>query len=167
MDKVVTNALMRIIRFRYEYFGEDIRSLATDYEVPSQLLEHAVERDNWRAQNLPISLDSGTTPTDLRSLSENMLEATKVKGALINALNQQVLNPKYLEAEHAILDKLIKVTNSISVNADNAGTQMKALVGALKDLQERQSVLSVLGSQDDQNKDTGRLVVQIVNQVSN
>jgi len=166
MATLVTRQILKLIRFRYEYFGEEILNLASDYDVPAAILDRAQMEENWTRQNLPISLTPATTATDLEGLAEEMLATTKVKCSLINALNQQILNPKYLEAEYALVTKLIEVVNRLSSTADNAGTQIKAAVGALKDLQERQQVMSILGSSKDGSTPDGKLVVQIVNQVS-
>lgn len=171
MDEPQTRLLdkqtLSLIRFQFEYFGEELSALADSYQVPLMLLERVSKDACWERKQLPVVLGQSAAPTDLATMSGNLLEMTRIKSTMMYALHQQLLSPKYFEAERAILDKLVQVTNNVSPSADNAGTQMRALVSALKDLQERQHVMKVVGSSDEEKgSGDGRITVQILNQVN-
>jgi len=133
-------------KIQYEMLGDSLQRVAATHGVSLEALERVAEEEEWKQ----------LTPSakGVQEYLANELAGHRAKLSLAAIYRDMNMFPRIVEAESALLDKIVSAIALVDPGDPKAGNALRALGQGLNAIAERKVVGAVDEAQDEGPQDT-------------
>ena len=140
-----------LLKFEYEINGSSLEELQEYYNISSAVM--AYQAKDWKA--IPAAKQSALKFPDLEdltSLTDQVVSQVRQESETRNTIKQKFLLPKYIQLEHILVTKCIKIASSLEEDRASSSA-VKTIAEVLKSLLSLNPILAPGEQIDTQSGD--------------
>lgn len=120
---------LKSAKLQYEVFGKDVQEVARTHNVSPKMLQKAIKDQGWVRLPIATGLEDWTRLDPHESGGQEALEVVQEKLAVLQAVRQYELGPKYIECEMLLLTRI----SELILSSEDV-TDIKELAAILTEL---------------------------------
>ena len=142
-----------LVRFKYEFLGFSLESLAREHNLSTAVLEYSSK--DW--SQISLGQDVLVDMKDIKSIDDVLKKLSKQtinQSQAFQILKQKFFGSKYMELEATLLHKAVQIASNLDEKDSRAASTLKSLTETLINLISQNPLLKSweVGNTEDSDK---------------